>query len=137
MQQHKGVTIKQVMKSRAQRGFLPGPVPLGYVLRFDGGIGSIEPDTEMAPFIIAAFKRASTGRESLRRTLAILTEQGLRSRTGKPLSVSALWTILTNPFYTGMIRYKEEMLPGSQPPLISQELYEKVRQRLHERQRRP
>ncbi len=40
------------------------------------------------------------------------------------VSPSSVYTIIKNPIYTGKIRYKGELIPGTHKPLISQELWD-------------
>src|SRR6202040_3988131 len=59
------------------------------------------------------------------RTTATGTERG-----GKPFSRGHLYTLLSNPIYTGDIAHKGELRPGQQPALIDDETGVAVRDQL-------
>ena len=44
--------------------------------------------------------------------------------------------MLTNPFYTGAFRLKEELYPGSHPAMISKETFDKIQRRLKAKNRK-
>ena len=125
-------TIRLVMAARAAKGHLPGPVPLGY--RFNER-WEVVPDPDTAPLVRRAFELAAEGTLSLRAILREMTALGLRSRNGRPLGVSGLWTVLTNPFYTGQIRYNGEVLPGVHEEIVTGELYNEAQYKIHTRRR--
>jgi DNA invertase Pin-like site-specific DNA recombinase len=51
-------------------------------------------------------------------------------RGGKPFSRGHLYTLLSNPIYTGRIAHKGELHPGQQPALIDDECWSTVRDQL-------
>src|SRR5436309_9083051 len=51
-------------------------------------------------------------------------------RGGKPFSRGHLYTLLSNPIYTGQIVHKGELHPGQQPALIDDETWTAVRNQL-------
>jgi len=51
-------------------------------------------------------------------------------RGGRPFSRGHLYTLLSNPIYTGQIAHKGELHPGQQPALIDDESWSTVRDRL-------
>jgi hypothetical protein len=51
-------------------------------------------------------------------------------RGGKPFSRGHLYTLLSNPIYTGQIAHKGELHPGQQPALIDDESWSTVRDQL-------
>ncbi|WP_447589989.1 recombinase family protein [Microbacterium lacticum] len=72
---------------------------------------------------------------------AALEERGLVTRPSrkypaKPLSANALGVILGDPYYTGVIRFKGQLYPGRHQPLISKQLYLKVKEILASRNRK-
>src|SRR5712675_1973213 len=52
------------------------------------------------------------------------------SAAGKPFSRGHLYTLLSNPIYTGQIAHKGELHPGQQPALIDDESWSAVRNQL-------
>ena len=59
------------------------------------------------------------------RTAANGTERG-----GKPFSRGHLYTLLSNPIYTGQIVHKDQLHPGQQPALIDDASWSMVRDQL-------
>lgn len=92
------------MEIKARKGELVFCPPVGYRINLDGPRAKAEPDPVLAPPVREAFERYATGGCSLRKLLAEMTAKGLVSRSGKPMGVSGLHTVLTNPFYSGQVR---------------------------------
>ena len=51
------------------------------------------------------------------------------TRGGVPFGRGALYYLLGNRFYIGEVKYKNEILPGEQPPIIDRALFEAVREK--------
>src|SRR5204863_10055693 len=51
-------------------------------------------------------------------------------RGGKPFSRGHLYSVLSNPIYTGQIAHKSELYPGQHPALIEHAIWTAVRERL-------
>jgi site-specific DNA recombinase len=131
-----GRRASKAMAAKARSGDLPGCAPVGYRNVRDAGKSWVEIDEQMSLLIKRAFGLATEGSLSLRKILEIVTDEGLRSRNGKPMGVSALYAVLTNPFYTGRLRYKDKVLQGNQPPIIGEDLFMQVQRALNKRRRR-
>jgi hypothetical protein len=52
-----------------------------------------------------------------------------RTRGGIPFGRGALYYLLGNHFYIGEVKYRNEILPGEQPPIMDRALFEAVRQK--------
>jgi DNA invertase Pin-like site-specific DNA recombinase len=63
------------------------------------------------------------------RTKCRTTANGIK-RGGKPFSRGHLYTLLSNPIYTGQIAHKTELYPGQHPALIVDESWSAVRDQL-------
>jgi hypothetical protein len=50
-------------------------------------------------------------------------------RGGIPFGRGALYYLLSNHFYIGEVKYKNEILPGEQPPILDRKLFAAVRQK--------
>ncbi len=127
-----GKKVSQAMAQKAQRGDVPGQLPLGYRcgLTQDGFEPVIESKT--GPLVRQAFQVIASG-ASFRETLALVKQQGLVSKRGNFLSLSSLHHILANPFYAGYIRYKGQLYQGHHPALVSKSLFQRVQRRLKQR----
>src|ERR1700674_3395636 len=51
------------------------------------------------------------------------------TRGGIPFGRGALYYLLSNHFYIGEVKYKNEILPGEQPPILDRSLFESVRKK--------
>ena len=129
----------EVIKGLEQKVKTGGTVhraPAGYrhVRRIDGGyeVRTVELDPERAPLVKWAFEAYATGDWTLHRLHEELTVRGLTIRPGphtppRPLSRSGLHNLLTNPYYVGLVVYRGVYYPGTHEPLVSHQLFERVR----------
>jgi DNA invertase Pin-like site-specific DNA recombinase len=58
------------------------------------------------------------------------TSRSGRWHSGRPFTKQALLSILKNVTYIGQVHYKGTIYPGEQPPLVEQELFERVQEQL-------
>ncbi|MBI3495582.1 recombinase family protein [Candidatus Berkelbacteria bacterium] len=136
-QAHLQEKARKAQAEKARRGECNGRAPTGYrnVQTYEGA--SVKLDPVRAPLVKEAFLMATKVRTSIRKILAELTEQGLISRTGTPISIAGLFKILTNPFYMGMVRYNGELHQGVHEPLVTPAVFKQVQERLKERRKNP
>lgn len=120
-------TIKGIT-GRLKQGLYPFGAPIGYLN--NGGGKEKTPDPERAPFIRMAFELYASGRHSQRSLQAELALRGLRTKCGRPLSLSSVEAVLANPFYCGLIKIKTTgaVYTGIHEPLISASLFERVQE---------
>ncbi len=104
-----GKRVQRALAEHAASGKPTGCAPVGYKNVNVNGEKRISPDENMAPLVREAFELAATGNYSLRKLLAIIAMQGLRSRNGNVMGVSALQNVLTNPIYCGFNRHTDQM----------------------------
>ena len=111
---------------RLKQGLYPLPAPIGYLDRGKGNPKIADP--VRAPLVQKAFDLYATGDHTLRSLTATLRTLGLRNRSNKPLSKDGVWVMLSNPFYTGLIRLKStgEAFHGLHDPLVSQSRFDRV-----------
>src|ERR1700678_4693979 len=67
-------------------------------------------------------------RERNIRTASRLLSTGV-TRGGIPFGRGTLYYLLSNRFYIGEVKYKDEILPGEQPPIMDRALFEAVREK--------
>jgi hypothetical protein len=82
-----------------------------------------------------AFEAYASGDWTVRRLLDELTARGLtsrpsRSRPSRPLTVSHLARLLHHPYYTGVVVYRGVEYRGRHEPLVDDELWQAVQDRL-------
>ncbi|WP_338065679.1 recombinase family protein [Mycetocola reblochoni] len=128
--------VTKGLTQKVAQGGTPGRAPIGYlnVRRTDDQgreIRTVEVDPERAPLIAWAFERYAEGETSVTALLRDLTARGLVSvpspkRPSRPLGKNALYRVLTNPYYAGVIRYKGAHHPGAHEPIVEPALFDQV-----------
>jgi site-specific DNA recombinase len=121
-------------------GRFPWRAPLGY-LNIGGKEGAnIKPDEERAPKIRLAFELMATGGRRTTEVLKIVTDEGLVTARGEPLSQQIFQAILRNRLYAGWVELKGdesfEPVRGLHEPIISEEVFDRVQAILDGRYRR-
>jgi site-specific DNA recombinase len=125
-------------QEKAEQGIWPTKAPLGYrnVLGPDGK-RIIAPDPDVAPIITKIFEWYAPGHLALEEVAEKAFSIGLvYRRTGAPVPVSAIHTILHNRIYTGEFVWKGRTYKGRHTPLISIDLFERVQDTLNGRQKK-
>jgi hypothetical protein len=102
----------------------------------DGKIAVVEDEAEQVRLIYRRYLEL-TGVNALVRDLK---ERNIRTKTrplatggtrgGIPFERGSLFYLLRNRFYIGEVRYKGEILPGEQPPIMDRALFDAVQQKL-------
>lgn len=124
--------VKRVFEQKRRSGEWTGHPRLGYIntqTKNEDGVvvsKSIVPDPERAHLVSMLFELYATGEHSITTLWKRMTEEGLRSMDGKPLSRSNVELILKDKFYYGIAcskKYGE--YPHRYPSLIPRELFER------------
>ncbi|MFH1479132.1 MAG: recombinase family protein [Candidatus Omnitrophota bacterium] len=118
--------VKRGLREKLRRGEWPGWAPLGYINDFKDH--SILPDPEKAPFVRKMFELYAGGNYSLEELLREIHRWGILGKAGKPVRKSSLASILRNPFYYGVMRFKGELFEANHPPLVSKKLFDTVQE---------
>lgn len=121
---------KKGFYGRLKQGFYPLRAPVGYL---DQGAAKPKiPDPVRASLVREAFELYSTGTISLPNLTREMCERGLRNRSGGPVSLNGLATMLKNPFYIGLMRIDRtgETFRGNHETLIETRVFERVQQAL-------
>lgn len=127
---NRGVNVSRGLRARVEAGLWPGMAPLGYLneKRTDRKC-EILVDKERAPIVRQIFKKAGNDGWSGRKICRWLKETEFTTRGEKPLTLSGIYRILTNPFYHGIFEYPKgsgNWYRGRHTPLISEDLFRKV-----------
>ena len=122
--------VRKGQKEKIAQGWLPSKAPLGYKTIGEHGHKIHVPDEEKALFISRAFTVYATGNISLGKLAEQLFNEGLRNNVGGKVTKPALHVILSDPFYFGKMKWKNETLPANHIPLISKELYLSVQEKM-------
>jgi DNA invertase Pin-like site-specific DNA recombinase len=131
-----GERIRDKIAASKKKGmWMGGNVPLGYYARQRTLV--INPaEAETVRRIFALYRELGCVRRVKEeidrlglRTKSSTTANGIK-RGGKPFSRGHLYTLLSNPIYTGQIAHKAELYPGQHPALIDDESWSAVRDQL-------
>jgi site-specific DNA recombinase len=124
----------KIAASRRKGLWVGGNLPLGYEMK-DGKIAIVEEEAELVRSIFRRYLEIGGVNELLRdlrerniRTASRLLSTGV-TRGGIPFGRGTLFYLLGNRFYIGEVKYKDEILPGEQPPIMDRVLFEAVRQK--------
>ncbi|GAB3473743.1 hypothetical protein GCM10027521_00870 [Amycolatopsis cihanbeyliensis] len=101
-------------------------------------IRTIVLDDERAPFVQLAFELYDTGDYTLDELADELYDRGLRTRPtakhpAKKVSINKLSQMLRDRYYLGYVTHKGEEIPGRHEPLIDDDLFDRVQDRLNSR----
>src|ERR1700675_3762297 len=124
----------KIAASKRKGIWVGGTLPFGYEMK-DGKIAIVEEEAELVRLIFRRYLELGSVNELLRdlRERDIRTKTRLLStgatRGGIPFGRGALYYLLSNHFYIGEVKYKDEILPGEQPPIMDRALFEAVRQK--------
>jgi site-specific DNA recombinase len=111
--------VKKGMREKAEQGVYPSRPPLGYCN--NKAEHTIEVDPAKAPIAKRMFELYASGRYSLQDVW-----KTLKLEFDVKLSKSHVEKLLKNPFYVGSFYWDEKLYPGTQIPLVSQDLFERV-----------
>ena len=118
---------KRGLREKFLRGGFPSCAPTGYINRDK----EIYIDQRTSPMVIRAFNLyANYDDLSLKDVARVLIKEGFTSRYGGLISKSSLEKIYKNPFYYGYMRFNDEIAAGVHQPLITKELWDKVQNKL-------
>jgi site-specific DNA recombinase len=124
----------KIAASKRKGLWVGGNLPLGYEIK-DGKIAIVEEEAELVRSIYQRYLELGSVNELLRdlKVRNIQTKSRLLStgvvRGGIPFGRGTLYYVLSNHFYIGEVKYKNEILPGEQPPIMDRTLFEAVRQK--------
>lgn len=138
-----GIDVSFKMAAAAARGRMPGRAKLGYRntrIQVEGrSTPAIELDPDRAPYIGTAFRLFASGQYTLSRLRNELATAGLRTRptrahpAGSPITVTQLTKLLKDRTYLGYVQWCGEEYPGTHPPLVDQDLFDRTQHALASR----
>lgn len=129
---NKSVNVKRGLKTKVEMGYRPNMAPLGYLhdKYAPKGERRIFIDPERGPVIKEAFQKIAyegwTGRD-LKHWMDV--EKGFRTRKGKRISLSMIYRMVDNPFYTGRYEFPRgsgKWFEGKHEILITQEVFDRA-----------
>ena len=124
---------KRGIRQKIRRGEAPTLAPTGYIN--DVRMRTIVVDRKRSVIIRKAFELYAENRSCLEDISNFLADNGIVSSQNNPMHKDRIAYILSNPFYTGLFRYKQEVYEGKHTPIISKQLFDQVQHVLKERSR--
>ncbi len=126
--------VKRGILSKLEKGWTPNIPPLGYINDKAEKTTAIDP--ERFNLIRKMWDLMLTGNYTPPRILKIANKEwGFRTRKykkigGRELSMSGIYKIFTNLFYTGLIPHKGQNFQGKHQPMISFDEFDRVQELL-------
>ncbi len=131
---NKRINVKRGLRARCEAGLWPAPAPTGYLNHPDRSKKcEVIVDEPRAPIIKRMFEMVGNEGASGKRVYRWLCETGFKTKSGKPLTLSNVYIILNSIFYYGEFEYPKKsgkIYKGRHTPLITKDLFERVRQKL-------
>jgi site-specific DNA recombinase len=124
--------VRRGMRAKVERGWLPNFAPAGYLN--DPESGGIIPDPERFDAIARIWRMVLTGQAMPRRIWEMADKEwGLTTRTrkrigGAPFTLSAIYKILKNPFYAGVIEWEGASHPGKHQAMVTLSEFDRVQE---------
>jgi site-specific DNA recombinase len=125
----------KIAASKRKGLWVGGPLPLGYDME-DGKIAVVESEAEQVRLIFKRYLKLSGVNALVRDLKARNIRTKIRplatggARGGIPFERGSLFYLLRNRFYIGEVKYRGEILPGEQPPIMDRALFDAVQQKL-------
>ncbi|MDE2233850.1 MAG: recombinase family protein, partial [Patescibacteria group bacterium] len=123
--------IKRSYRQKLKNGILPHQAPLGYLN--DKKTKTIVVDPERAPLVRKMFEAYGSGNYTLSGLRKAMGELGLRSHSGRELSISNYQKLLRNPIYHGLIFFGGEFYEGKHEPIITKKLFDQVQEMMEKK----
>lgn len=126
---NRGINAKRGMKNKCEMGWRPGVAPPGY--SNEKSNNTIVVDPERAPMIKEIFNKVAKQGYSGRDVYEWINgDMEYRSKNGRKMSLSNVYTALKNTFYYGEFEYGGVVYKGKHEPLISKELFDEAQERI-------
>jgi site-specific DNA recombinase len=124
----------KIAASKRKGIWVGGNLPLGYEMK-DGKVAVVEEEAEQVRLIFRRYLELGSVNELVRdlekrniKTKFKALSTGT-TRGGIPFRRGSLYYLLSNHFYIGEVKYKDEILPGEQPVILDRAVFEAVRQK--------
>jgi DNA invertase Pin-like site-specific DNA recombinase/predicted metal-binding protein len=133
---NKGVNVKRGLKTRAEMGLWPSVAPTGYANeKIVGRECYVMVDPIRGPIVKQIFEKVAYEKWSGRKIHKWLIDINFKTKNNKNLNLSTIYNILKTPFYTGTFEYPRgsgNWYKGQHTPLITQEVFNLVQEKLNE-----
>lgn len=129
--------VSTKMTEVLRKGYFPSQTPIGYRVGVKGKDPDPKkkyPDEALAPFVKEAFELFATGDYSVRTICDHMREKGMTNSKGGKLRKGIFERMMRNPFYYGMIEWKQKstnsvtLYQGNHEPLIDKKLFDRIQE---------
>ena len=117
----------KVAASKARGMWMGGKVPLGYDVR-DRKLVVNEAEAARVRRVFELFAETGSGVETVRR----LRDEGVTSKSGRPLNKGDVYKLLNNRTYVGEVAHKGKVYPGEHEAIVPRELWDRAHAVLQE-----
>jgi len=117
----------KVAASKARGMWMGGKVPLGYDVR-DRKLVVNEAEAARVRRVLELFVETGSRLETVRR----LREEGLASKSGRPLNKGGVYKLLNNWTHVGEVAHKGQVYPGEHQTIVPRELWDRAHAVLRE-----
>lgn len=125
--------VKRGLKENALKGkWTSGPIPYGYTRTKDK---ILIPDPETSIYVKKIFEMAATN-EKFSNIADYLNKKGIKTSVGGAWNKNSFRRLLTNPVFTGALRWDDVYLENCFEPIVSKEIFDKVQTRFSQSTRR-
>ncbi|OGH54026.1 MAG: hypothetical protein A3G15_01530 [Candidatus Levybacteria bacterium RIFCSPLOWO2_12_FULL_40_10] len=136
----KSIVVSRGLEGKARNGWRPGVAPQGYLndKATESGLRKIPTDPERMPYVKKIFELFHSGTPAIEIHRIADEEWHFKTRQhkrigGKPLSLSMIYFILTNPFYCGKFEYplgSGKWYEGGHEKAVSEEVFNEIQMKL-------
>jgi site-specific DNA recombinase len=122
--------VRRGNRTKVENGWRPTPVPIGYLN--DSESKTIVVDPDRFPLVRRMWDLMLTGAHTPRRVWEIATfDWNLRTLKrkrvgGGPIARSAIYSLFTNPFYAGIIKWEGKTYVGKHPSMVTLDEFDAV-----------
>jgi site-specific DNA recombinase len=126
--------VRRGNRTKLEKGWWPNKAPIGYIN--DRDTKTIIKDPQRFALVRKMWELMLTGAYAPRQLCVMARDEwGFRTikrrRSGDhPMALSAVYKILTNPFYAGILVWKDTTYPGKHEPMVSVQEFDTVQELL-------
>jgi len=117
---------------KLKQGTWPTMAPFGY--KNDRNTRSIILEPKISKIIKISFDKFSKGEiTSIKEVQNLLTKNKIIGKFGRPITLTKVKKMLSNPFYFGLMNYGKDSVMGTHTPLVSKRNFDLVQEKLAKR----
>ncbi|MFA5853890.1 MAG: recombinase family protein [Patescibacteria group bacterium] len=131
---NKSVNVKRGLRAKVEMGYRPNMSPLGYLhdKYAPKGERRVYLDPDRGPVIKEAFEKvAELGWSGRDLKVWFDDEKRFRTRNGKQITLSMIYRMMSNPYYTGRFEFpcgSGKWFQGKYEPIVTQAVFDKVQE---------